>query len=524
MSDRYRTPQHRPEAARRQDAVAKALGRSGRVLFVGSEAAGSGEEWPDADVELRSEDELENVPEKPFDAALWVPSHPALDALPEGDLPERFRDLLEDRGRLLVEVPSERRLPAEEALSEAGFLIRRAVRLLDEELLDAETDGDADADRRRLVVARRDPYRIRPCEEPDEEEILRLFVPLFHVARTAEHWRWKYLENPWGRRWISLAVSPDGELAAHYAGYPVPFVRHPPGAERDRMLGVQIGDTMTAPGRRRVGLGDANLLGRAIRHHIARFSRGRAAFYYGFNTGNIRKYNLRFIQVRWGGTVGYWRRSVEHSAEPPVATSLLGGAVRIGASGPGGDLERALDGRFGREADVFFDRVSPHYGLLVRRDARWLRWRYAHCPDDPPFVLLAVRRFGRFGALVGWGVFRRHVAEGGRSELRWVDALFDPRHAHRAADLLRAALRDPALRGPSFRDSTLKQEEARDVQEVTAWFSPRPAWWLDRLDALGFERRPEPDDLGLIYRPFERPDADEFIHELYYTWSDSDLA
>lgn len=432
------------------------------------------------------------------DGLLWSPSPEVLARFPDPKVFERLRRV--PPAKLVLALPATEEPQAIQALSAAGFVLLRrdAVR---------SDTAASDAGESIWLTARADDYRVRECTEGDEAPILELFAPLFHVARSPAHWRWKYLENPWGRRWISLAESLDGELAAHYAGYPVPFARwqsEADGGGREDLLAVQIGDTMTAPEHRHVGLGWTSLLGRAVRHHFATFGRDGVAFYYGFNAGKIRHFNLRFIQGRWAGTVGYYRRH----ASP---TGGRRGRMRIQGRGETTERVQPFDAGFGRDGttadfDAFFDRAGRHYGVLVRRDAEWLRWRYATCPDDPSFFAVAARLRGR---LVGWGVFRPHVdVASGRRTLRWVDALFDPEHAHRAADVLDAALGQP---------------EARGAEEVACWFAPRPEWWLRRLDALGFERVAEPDDLGLIYLPFGHGGVDELFPDVYYTWGDSDL-
>ncbi|MDA8020005.1 MAG: GNAT family N-acetyltransferase [Thermoanaerobaculia bacterium] len=411
------------------------------------------------------------------DALIWRASSEVLETLPTPWDFTPWRRLVGSR-KLALDLTVGLERQAIQALSEAGFVLQRR------EIL------DSDPPRVWWVGQADENYRIRLCREDDEPTILELFTPLFHSARSARHWRWKYLQNPWGRRWISLAETRDGELAAHYAGYPTPFVRWRDGTA-ENLLAVQIGDTMTAPEHRQVGLGWTSLLGRAVRHHFARFGREGIAFYYGFNTGKIRNFNLRFIRGRWAGSVGFYRRSLP--LEPTRRRHA--GAARL-----------ELDHLPEREVDELFDRAGPAYRMLVRRDAAWLRWRYAECPDEPCFFAVALRVRDR---LVGWGVFRRHLHPvTGRAQLRWVDAFISTEVTQAVGLLIAEALRQP---------------EAQGVEEITAWFSPRPRWWVDALFDLGFERVAEPDDLGLIYLPFDDSSADATFLDLYYTWGDSDL-
>jgi hypothetical protein len=62
------------------------------------------------------------------------------------------------------------------------------------------------------------------------------------------------------------------------------------------------------------------------------------------------------------------------------------------------------------------------------------------------------------------------------------------------------------------------------VSLIECWFPPRPMWFDATLIDLGFETRPQPQDLSLMCVPFTWPGATERMREdLYYTWGDSDL-
>jgi hypothetical protein len=151
----------------------------------------------------------------------------------------------------------------------------------------------------------------------------------------------------------------------------------------------------------------------------------------------------------------------------------------------------------GAEFDRFFDRVKDAYGFLIRRDARYLRWRYIDCPDAAYFVV-AIRKWRK---LAGWIAIR--VRD---HRLSWGDALFDPGHIDAIEVMLRHVV-------PGY-----------PVEEVEAWFPPRPQWFHEELERLGFETKPEPQDLSLMCVPFEMTDAVERMRrELYYTMGDSDL-
>lgn len=331
------------------------------------------------------------------------------------------------------------------------------------------------------IVARRDPYSVRGYRPGDEAAILDLFARLFGVQRSSAHFRWKYLDDPYGSLHLSLAFAPEGRLVAHYAGYPVLF--HDACDDRPRtLLAHQVGDTMTEPSARAVGRGSTSLIGRAAHHFYAAYCEGRVAFNYGFNRGNIQAFSVRFVGAQRIEDMGYWVRD-----SSVLLAASWWRAYRV---------ECAEE--ITAEWDELFERCAAAYRFLLRRDARYVRWRYLECPDGG-FDIYAVRRFGR---LIGWGVFRSTP-----EALLWGDSLFEPAQAGAAHALLAFAMRQGA-----------------GHRLVRAWFSPRPDWWCRQLGELGFVERPEPQDLALMAVPFTETDvALRMVRGLYYTRGDSDL-
>jgi hypothetical protein len=407
------------------------------------------------------------TPEASLDAVVLVdPRGPLTDIL------RAARRLLREKGRLAI-LASTPDLKARElvvALSEAGFVILK---------------GGLPP---TVYLARKESFFVREYAAGDEEQILPMFRKSFHVERSLARWSWEYRENPYGTLRISEAFTEDGQLAAHYAGYPVRFQREIEGRS-DTLPALQVGDTMTEPAFRHVGRGPTSLLGRTVRHYYARFCESEVAFNYGFNTGNIQRFSMSFVGARRLEDLPF---QVLNLAEHPLALPN-----RLLARLVGYRVERIahFDARF----DELFRRVSPSYRLLVERDARYLQWRYAHCPEAEYFLYAVFRR----RRLVGWSVFR---VKGER--LIWGDALFDPRHPDAVRQLLASVLAAP---------------DHSQAKTVEAWITSRPAWWRERAVSLGFESRPEPDDLGFVFVPFGHDPEEEFRAHLYYTMGDSDL-
>lgn len=363
-------------------------------------------------------------------------------------------------------------------LSALGFTIlaiRPRGRMRDRDEIPA---GPEDA---AVLIARRDRYRIRSYEDGDEAAILDLFGPSFHTTRGEAAWSWKYRQSPYGNLRISMAFDPEGSLVAHYAGYPVPFFSPQDGCS---YIGMQIGDIMTRRSARAVGRGPTSLLARTARHYYASFCEEKVAFNYGFVTANHRTFSRRFVGAEILEPAPY--RVLQELEDLRRDQSSRLRVERIEACSPA--------------FDRFFRRVAPRYGFLVARDARYLSWRYLSRPDAT-YCFLAAYRLGR---LVGWGVFRRL-----ERRLVWGDALFLPGHAAAATGALLAA----ALAAP----------EHGDIDHIAAWFPPRPLWWHRLLLALGFQARPQPDDLAFMFVPHQMTEARERLAGLYYTMGDGDL-
>jgi len=182
----------------------------------------------------------------------------------------------------------------------------------------------------------------RAYQPGDEAAIHDLFARCFHAPRTIEHFRWKYLQNPYGNAHISLTFDSDRRLVGHYAGYPVPYV------ESGRaFIAHQIGDTMTERSVRHVGRGPTSVLGRTALHFYENFCESQVAFNYGFNVANIQKFSLQFLRSDRVEPVPYRVRDLRRDPIPRIG--------RLGRWPRGYQLEQVHGA--GEEFDAFFARV-----------------------------------------------------------------------------------------------------------------------------------------------------------------------
>ncbi len=353
-------------------------------------------------------------------------------------------------------------------LSELGFVIRRERAVAQ--------PGDRTFG---VLVARRDPYRIRPFRRTDGPAINDLFTGSFHAVRSAEAWRWKFEHNPYGQNRMSVATDDREKVVGHYAGVPFQFIdacTSPPIAYD----ALQLCDIMTAASVRHTGLGPTAMISRLWRHFYAAFAEHRVAFVIGFNTASSRGMALRFHRATELEPIAAWRRGAD------AVPAQTGGYRVVPLSA------------FDASCDRLFKRAAPAYGALIARHRTYLTWRYIDRPDAR-YRIYGVYRWRR---LVGWGVFRRQ-----EDQLVWGDALFHPAHGAAAEALVSAAVAG----------------EAKPPRELFAWFAHRPSWWRDVLMETGWQPVAEPNELSLIYGMHNAPRAEPALRTLYYTMGDSDL-
>ncbi len=248
------------------------------------------------------------------------------------------------------------------------------------------------------TAAAQPAYELRAYAPGDEHAILATFNRVFarvdpnFVPRTLEEWRWRYEQNPAGRR-LWIAVAPDGRVAAQYAGLP----------QRVRLEGApatftQSVDSMLDPECRR-GLGKQPL----------------------------------FVQLTWAWTDAYW-------GAPPERDPLMWGlpvpaAWRIGQkqlryeflrtqaklcarldglerpAAPGVEVESAPG--IPPEIGELFERCAGEHAAIAVRDQRYLAWRFERNPSQRYEYGLA-RRAGR---IEGIAIFRAGEFDGVRDGL-----------------------------------------------------------------------------------------------------------
>jgi len=333
-------------------------------------------------------------------------------------------------------------------------------------------------------------FIIRAYRPGDEEEILDMFNEVFGQNRDIAHWHWKYRDDPYGSYCISLAVAPDGVLAAHFAGYPVKLYSavSPQGpADIDTL---QLGDKMTRREFRSVGFGKSALIAKTYAHFKEAYVRENIPFTYGFAAHHSLRFGVSVLKYADLEPVPY--RRLDFGV---LGNMRIRGFTRLFSTIRTEEAETADE-----TWTDFFYRVAPRYEYLTRRDETYVRWRYFGRPDRRYLVISARKR----GRLSGWSVFHRE-----NNKIVWGDALCDPGDPDCIKAILIRLRRHPLSEGADF---------------VECWFPPRPLWWDRVLREIGFRISEEPNGLHFVSPAFNDRSALQTLGErFYYTLGDSDL-
>lgn len=334
---------------------------------------------------------------------------------------------------------------------------------------------------------RKDPagrWTIRPYQPGDEAQIIDLFQRVFGVARSLDHWRWKFQANPVGHYYMRLAETPAGEIVGQYVGLPARVTW----GEKTQIF-TQIID-VAVDERSRMGLKRPGLFATLAEAYITDYLvSGKVPIGYGFPTPD----HLR-IGRRVAGYV---------PLQPVVRLVLdLGGNRDDRLPWRVVPLRIHEIDRFGEEVDRLWGQVRSGPDVATIRDARYLNWRYAECPDVRYTLLVARRRF--VGDLAGVAVLRLGVGE------QPIACLVDWLVPHGATPAAWALL--------AYCETVARESGMTQLQ---AWFPPS-GWPAQLLLQRGY--RPEPTPYHLVALTKVPEVSLEWVNaHWYYTMGDSDI-
>ena len=332
------------------------------------------------------------------------------------------------------------------------------------------------------MVAVRAPatFSVRSYQAGDEEQILALFNRVFHQARRMEHWRWKFLGNPAGRQ-ITLAVAGD-RIVGQFAGLPAAAAG--PGGPFVLSQGI---DHMVDPEFQKRGVFAA-----MTRHFTdAWLPPAHDVVFYSYPLAHKHSIDQRISRAELVHPVTALRSDLGAREPSSSAGSWQTWRHRV-----------VQVSRFAPSVDRLWRRLSPAAGVAIVRDATYLNWRYADCPDVPYTLLQVESRIS--GRPLGLAVLR----------YGWFDEPIAP-----LLELIAPARDDAALR--LLLAACHELARTQGVTSVKAWI-PRGTALHPVLRALGWVEEETP---FLLTRIADRDAARDAALRRRWTYSmgDSDI-
>lgn len=258
--------------------------------------------------------------------------------------------------------------------------------------------------------ARAEDIQVHACGPGDRAEQVRLFNACFKKKVDERALVWRYDENPSGRALSFLSRPSDREGVSGYACSP--RVAISAGDELRQAIIGETGDVMTHPEWRKKGLFSA--LDRACMQATEKLG-----WPIVFGLPNRRSAHI-FVELGWRvvGSLRPWtfllKSDAAARAERAKEGRLAGWLAPLGAR-RGRSARRALSRSGGarftwREIEEFplevqelSRAVEPRFALMVRRDKRWLDWRFVKTPSG---LHRALGVFDETGAFAGYAVIQ----------------------------------------------------------------------------------------------------------------------
>jgi len=276
--------------------------------------------------------------------------------------------------------------------------------------------------------------------EADREPLESMYAEVFGpeaAERNRARFRWQYEENPHcppegPEIWVARE---DGVVLGQYATMPVRLL------VKGRILRGSWGmDVMVRPNLQRKGIGS--------RLFLYWDQQVEASLGLGLS---LQSYTL-FRKLRWEdvGPVPCYSKVLDPKALlsrrlPRALATLVAPLLRVGLwlafpTRPtrGSSVSVApLEGEFGPEYDVLWEKASPKFDFVAERKQHYLQWKYR----KPPHVRYDVfeARRGPEGELTGYVVLRTAVRNSVRLALV-VDLLADPEDEETLGALLDRAI------------------------------------------------------------------------------------
>jgi len=294
---------------------------------------------------------------------------------------------------------------------------------------------------------------VGPYEPGDEDAILECFKTVFGIDRSLEHWNWKFRDCPFGLH-AYLGKTASGKVVSQFTGIPTPYK-----VGSDTFTFCQILDSMVNPTYRK-GLKKPGLFATTVYDYVDRYgNEEEEAIMYGLPNPQAFRIGRRLLGYSFMHDIVTLYRPAEDFGEKPLSAPA--------------DVTVERVERFGPDADVLWNAYEAAVEVSLVRNAVYLDWRYAACPEVDYALLLAR---GSDGAPRGLAVARGDFI-GTRDAVLcdWVVPVQD-RDAARA---LLAAVENQALAIQATGLQVLFPEYSPEFETLRSWgYEPRESSFI----------------------------------------------
>ncbi len=224
---------------------------------------------------------------------------------------------------------------------------------------------------------------VREYSQGDEAQILKLFKLVFQREMSNSYWRWRYLDNPYGRGIIRLMF--DRELlVGHYAVVPMPLM-----VAGKKIRAALSMTTMTHP-----DYGKRGIFVELASEAYSECEKTGIGIVLGF--ANTNSYHGLTDRLGW---LGFGQVEYYENTE-----------LRNVSKGNRSGYKCETAEAFGDDIDKLWEKLKDRYSVIVPRDSIYLNWRYIDNPEDK-YTILYVR--DRDNQIQGYAVLKIYGSERG---------------------------------------------------------------------------------------------------------------
>ena len=227
-------------------------------------------------------------------------------------------------------------------------------------------------------------WDVVPFQPGDERDVLELFNREFHQDRSMAHWKWKFLENPYGGPFHVLARRrSDGKLCGNHIVMPFPLNQ-----DGRKLIGCHSLDLVVDRDYRGQGIFEKTGGACMDRCRDAGVSAVVAFPNQSSYPGFVRTLGWRRITFlkRWTYPLNRARK-LRSPALVALASAPIDAMARIGVAAlrranPGAGLRFTLERQAPADYDLLWRALASLEVFSLWKDREYLQWRYASHPDQ----------------------------------------------------------------------------------------------------------------------------------------------